>query len=163
MIEDSIFSHYINWKIHQFMMVMAPSSKTQESEKRSKLYRKLKEEGLCVKCRKPHGEDGNNTLCAKCRAVKLAIEATVRKDKRARKECKDCSKPAALNSIYCEKHHKKAKQSLQLYLAKTAADPNRNLTPEKARAHIETCRARIRKNESRIAELEEYLRDQKKI
>ena len=145
------------------MTVMAPSSKTQMSEKRAKLYRKLKEDGLCVKCRKPRGEDGNNTLCAKCRAVKLAIEATVRKDKRARKECKDCSTPAALNSIYCEIHRKEAKQHQQLYYAKTVADPNRNLTAEKARVRIETCRARIRKNEARIAELEKYLQNQEKI
>jgi hypothetical protein len=62
-----------------------------------------------------------------------------------------------LNSIYCEIHRKEAKQHQQLYYAKTVADPNRNLTPEKARARIETCRARIRKNEARIAELEEYL------
>ncbi len=142
---------------------MAPSSKTQTSEKRLKLYRKLKEDGLCRSCRKPRGEDGNNTFCGRCRAVKLAAAAAVRKDKRARKECKDCSEPAALNSIYCEKHHKKAKQHMRLYYAKTVADPNRNLTPEKARERIETCRARIRKNEARIAELEEYLQGQEKM
>jgi hypothetical protein len=53
--------------------------------------------------------------------------------------------------------------SQKLYYAKTVANPNRNLTPEKARARIETCRARIRKNEARIAELEEYLRNQEKM
>jgi hypothetical protein len=163
MIEDSVFLHYINWTTHQLMTVMAASSKTKKSEKKSILYKKLKQGGFCVRCRKPRDEAGNNTYCGKCRAVRSAAASALRKEKKARGECKDCSEPAALNSIYCEKHHKKAKQSLQLYLAKTAADPNRNLTPEKARAHIETCRARIRKNESRIAELEEYLRDQEKI
>jgi hypothetical protein len=36
------FHTILTGKYISFMMVMAPSSKTQESEKRSKLYRKLK-------------------------------------------------------------------------------------------------------------------------
>lgn len=53
-----------------------------------------KEQGLCIDCGKPRGEDGTTIRCRRCadsrnrrRALKLS---EIRKERRARGECTQC-------------------------------------------------------------------------